>query len=356
MPTVTAIDGVRVFTGTGLTEPRRVCVEGTDIVSGGTPDSVVDGTGKVLLPGLIDAHMHTVRGRDDLEKLARWGVTTGLDMAAWPLPFVTDMRAQQGVAQILSATTPAVGPGGNHARMPGFPADGIVTSPREARAFVERRVADGADYIKIVTESAPPAGMDQETVNAIVDAAHGHGLLVVAHSITTGAFHVAVDAGVDISTHAPLDAVLDDDTVQRMRAAGTVSSPTLTMMRGIATARAAAGLRYEHARDTVTKFHEAGIRLLVGTDANSAPGVPFAPGHGESLHDELALMVDAGLTPVEALRGATELTARTFGLDDRGVIEPGRRADLLLVDGDPTTDITATRTIAGVWIAGERVR
>ncbi|MFC8231351.1 amidohydrolase family protein [Streptomyces sp. NPDC057287] len=355
MTVITAIDGVRVFTGDGLTEPKRVLVEGAEIVAGGTPDSVVDGTGKVLLPGLIDSHMH-VLGRGDLENLATWGVTTGMDMAAWPLSFVTEMRGQAGVAQAFSATTPAVGPGGNHARMPGFPEDGVVTDPREARAFVERRVADGADYIKVVTEAAPPEGMDQATVNAIVDVAHEHGLLVVAHSITTGAFHVAVEAGVDISTHAPLDAVLDDETVQRMRSAGMVSSPTLTMMRGIATNRAAAGLRYEYARDTVTKFHEAGIRLLVGTDANSAPGVPFAPQHGESLHDELELMVGAGLTAGEALRGATTLTARTFGLDDRGTIEPGRRADLLLVDGDPTTDISATRDIVGVWIAGERVR
>ncbi|UOZ04879.1 amidohydrolase family protein [Amycolatopsis sp. WQ 127309] len=356
MGTVTAIDGVRVFTGEGLTEPRRVYLKGTEISVEETPDVVVDGAGQVLLPGLIDSHVHTVLGRPDLQNLATWGVTTGMDMAAWPDSFVAEMRRQPGVAQIFSATTPAVGPGGNHAKMPGFPAEGIVTTPREAHAFVERRVADGADYIKIVTEAAPPEGMDQATVNAIVAAAHEHDLLVVAHSITTGAFHVAVEAGVDISTHAPLDAVLDDETVRRMRDFGMVCSPTLTMMRGVADLRGAAGLKYEYARDTVTKFHEAGIRLLVGTDANSAPGAPFGPEHGESMHDELGLMVEAGLTPVEVLRGATTLTARTFGLDDRGVIEPGKRADLLLIDGDPTQDISATRAITGVWIAGERIR
>ncbi|MFG2595731.1 amidohydrolase family protein [Streptomyces sp. NPDC048462] len=355
MAAVTVFEGVRVFTGKGLTEPRRVYVQGAEIAGEAPSDEVVDGAGRVLLPGLIDAHMH-VLGRADLENLARWGVTTGLDMAAWPQSFVAEMRDQKGVAQIFSATTPAVGAGGNHAKMPGFPADGIVTSPHEARVFVERRVADDADYIKIVTEAAPPAGMDQESVNAVVAAAHEHELLVVAHSITTGAFRVAVEAGVDISTHAPLDAVLDEETVQRMLSDGMISSPTLTMMRGIAEVRAAAGLSYEYARDTVTRFHQAGIRLLVGTDANSAPGVPFAPEHGSSLHDELELMVEAGLTPLEVLRAATSLTAETFGLGDRGVIEPGRRADLLLVDGDPTQDITATRNIAGVWIAGERVR
>ena len=67
-------------------------------------------------------------------------------------------------------------------------------------------------------------------------------------------------------------------------------------------------------------------------------------------------MVDAGLTPAEAVRGATSLAAAAFGLTDRGVIAPGRRADLVLVDGDPTRDISATRNIRGVWIGGGRVK
>ncbi|MFD4668134.1 amidohydrolase family protein [Lentzea sp. NPDC058450] len=301
-----------------------------------------------VLPGLIDAHVHT-SGRADLEKLAHWGVTTGLDMGSWPREFVDEMRGQKGVARIRSATIPAVGKGGHHAQMPGFPAEGIVTSPDEARAFVERRVADGADFIKIVTEAAPPEGMDQPTVNALVQAAHDHGLLVVAHSVTTGAFRVAVEARVDISTHAPLDAVLDDDTIAGMREIGMVSVPTLTMMEGTAKLLAGLGFRYEHARDTVTRLRDAGVEVLAGTDANSAPGAPFAPEHGESMHHELELLVAAGLTPAEALRAATELPARVFGLT-------GIEDDRVEVDGDPTVDITATRAITGVWIAGVRVR
>jgi hypothetical protein len=154
----------------------------------------------------------------------------------------------------------------------------------------------------------------------------------------------------------PIDAVLDDDAVQRMRDAGMVSVPTLTMMECVAQLRAAMGLRYEHARDTVTKFHQAGVPVLAGTEANSGTGVPASPRHGESMHHELELLVAAGLSPAEALRGATAAVAEIFGLRDRGVIAPGKRADLLLVDGDPTVDITATRNISAVWIAGERVK
>ena len=76
--------------------------------------------------------------------------------------------------------------------------------------------------------------------------------------------------------------------------------------------------------------------------------------HGSALHDELSRLVEAGLSPLEALRAATSVAAEVFGLDDRGVIAPGGRADLVLVDGDPTRDISAIRRICAVWIAGRR--
>ena len=93
-----------------------------------------------------------------------------------------------------------------------------------------------------------------------------------------------------------------------------------------------------NAMETVRRLHDAGIDLLAGTDAGN-PGTA----HGASLHGELALLVRAGLTPTEALRAATSRPASRFGLKDRGRIAPGLRADLLLVDGDPSKDIEATR-------------
>lgn len=97
------------------------------------------------------------------------------------------------------------------------------------------------------------------------------------------------------------------------------------------------------ARSLVT----AGATLLAGTDPSNGTVV-----HGATLHRELELLVQSGLTPVEALRAATGAPARIFRLNDRGRVVPGRRADLLLVRGDPTGDITATRDIVRVWRRG----
>jgi imidazolonepropionase-like amidohydrolase len=104
-----------------------------------------------------------------------------------------------------------------------------------------------------------------------------------------------------------------------------------------------------NAAQSAAALARAGVPLLAGTDCTS-----FGPVHGAGFHHELLMLTMAGLTPEQALTAATSLTARHFGLADRGRIAPGLRADLLLVDGDPTTDITATRAIADVWRGGVR--
>jgi imidazolonepropionase-like amidohydrolase len=236
----------------------------------------------------------------------------------------------------------------------------MVDGPAGAARFVTDRIAEGADYIKLIVDTPGP---DQAILDALVAASHRHGKLTVAHAASTAALDMALEAGVDLITHAPLDRPLTEPTAARVLAQKCVMIPTLTMMKGIvdrvAAAAAAqpegvpaAGPSYESARDSVAELHRAGAPILAGTDANAGPGIPFSPRHGESLHDELELLIDAGLSTVEALRAATVLPAQHFGLHDRGVIEPGRRADLVLIDGDPIADIRATRQIRRVWCAG----
>jgi imidazolonepropionase-like amidohydrolase len=236
----------------------------------------------------------------------------------------------------------------------GFPAEVLLSDPDQIDDWVAEHVRNGADYIKlIVEEPGKPGALDAQDIRRVVAAAHDRGLLTIAHATSVATTKLAIDNGVDFSTHAPLDEIIDDATVQRMRTENRAAIPTLTMMRGIATMRYgdAGDKHYANARDSVTALHRAGVPILLGTDAHPPFGPVTVP-HGESVHDELALLVEAGLTPLEALTAATSRTADHFGLTDRGRIAELKRADLILVDGDPTIDITATRAIRRIWING----
>lgn len=345
--TKTALTGVRVFDGARLTEPTTVVLDGPLIGADPVGAEALDCAGATLLPGLFDAHVHLLTP-DDLTGLAAHGVTTALDMACWPRERVDSFRGR--VPDIRSAGVPAIGPGGNHAKMPGMPAEAVLTAPGQAADFVARRVAEGADYVKVVVEGDLLA---QDTINAVVASAKAHGKLTVAHASSVDAYRRAVRAGADVLTHVPRDGVLDAETTTRMAEQGQVAVPTLTMMAALTTKIGADG--YTFSRDSVTVLYAAGVPILAGTDAFSAPMLPVPVVPGSSLHEELALLVAAGLSEVDALRAAAELPARHFGFPDRGAVREGLRADLVLVDGDPTRDIAATAKIRRVWAAGEAI-
>ncbi|GAA4784046.1 hypothetical protein GCM10023200_17000 [Actinomycetospora chlora] len=267
-------------------------------------------------------------------------------------------------------------------RMPG------LSGPEDAEQFVAERVREGSDYLKVFVENSADVDrpvLGPETVAAVCAAARAHGLLTVAHAPTRWAFRTAIDAGVDVLTHVPLDGPIDDD----VDPAGLVVCPTLAMMRARADVRStddlladtrllagldaevvaalragdrghlpvndAPGVSYDHAAGNVARLAEGGAVVLAGTDANDVPGHAAAVLHGASMHLELELLVRAGMTPRDVLRAATSVPTDVFGLPDRGRIAPGQRADLLLVAGDPLVDITATRDVRGVWRSGVRL-
>lgn len=359
-----AITNVKVFDGNTLSGERTVVIDQGIISAATTAERTIDGRHGTLLPGLIDSHVH-LRNVAELEQGTQWGCTTMLDMASQSMAVIDSLRHQHGLADIRSAGNPASAPGGMQTTRMGFPASSAVAGPSDASRFVAERVADGVDYIKVIVEDPArmgPAALDVATIAAIVEAAHQAGLKVIAHVTTLAAFTIGAEAGVDVLTHAPIDADVDDTLASSIAKRGIVSVPTLIMMRAVASiaarlpTHAGSSVDYAHARSIVTAFHRAGVPILAGTDANQGTASPAQIPHGKSLHEELALLVEAGLTPVEALRSATVVPAAYFGFTDRGVIEPGRRADLLLVEGDPTQDITATRAIRGVWVAGVQVR
>jgi imidazolonepropionase-like amidohydrolase len=344
-----ALTNVRVFDGRQLDPDSIVVISDGRIGTDPAGAQVIDCAGGVLLPGLIDAHVH-LDGPGRLTMLASYGVTTALDMASVPQETAA-LRGQAGQTDIRSAGIPAIAPGSLHSRFPGVGEPGLIAGPDEAKRFVADRVAQGSDYIKIVIGS-PFADHDQATIDALVAAAHEQGKLVVAHASSVAAVAKAQAAGADILTHVPLDQSLAPAAAAQAAAAGRVVVPTLTMMESIVASVAPPGADYANARASVMALHQAGVPILAGTDANDSPGTPSRVPHGASLHRELELLADAGLSTLEVLLAATALPARYFGLADRGTIEPGKRADLILIEEDPLRDIRATRSIRRVWCGG----
>lgn len=319
--------------------------------------AVVDGRGGFLLPGLIDVHVH-LGSREALESAARVGITTVVDLGTHPDETVDSLRALPTLPAILSAGPAASAPGSTQIAQMGFPDASGITGPDDAERFLDWRAGHRADLIKIIIEDpaateVPALGIP--TLRALVAGAHHRGLLTVAHVVTAAAFDRGLDAGVDILTHAPVDRVLAEGTVRRMRDQGTLAAPTLVMMDVMA--RKLLGDRAEDgfsaARESVRSLHAAGIPILAGTDANESPFAPVP--HGPSLHDEIGYLQQAGLTVADALRAATSATAAALQLGDRGRLEVGRRADLVLTDRDPLRDPSVLRGPSAVWIAGERV-
>ena len=345
-----------VFDGHALQEKATVTIENGLISSiNSSADTsnatIVDGRGQTLLPGLIDAHVHlnndTEKAAVLLSQLAKAGVTTALDMGHFSGAVRNSLTNYPGIAELYIAGNFATATGSLHSRMTKAT---LIDSPESAVQFVEDRVAEGADYIKIVADVPGPS---QEVIDTLVREARRHGKLTVAHAATLKAFPMAQKGKVDIITHVPMDLPLDEASVRLMKDEGRASVPTLVMAETVVNAKMFPGLIYETAKKSVAELHKAGVPIMAGTGANQTAMASVK--HGESLHQELKLLVDAGLSTEEALKSCTSLPAKWFRLENRGEIAVGKRADLVLVDGNPLEDITATGKVKRVWIAGKEV-
>ncbi|MCL7490364.1 amidohydrolase family protein [Streptomyces sp. MCA2] len=404
---VTAIAGARVFDGEKPLGVTTVLVEGGHIarIGGDAPAGaeIVDGSGATLLPGLIDAHVHT--SRDALALALRFGVTTELEMQGTN---TRDNRAHisedDAVADVRSSGFGITPPGGHPSELfpegfrPGPPPGAkpagepplmpFSTTPEEAVAFIPQLIERGSDYIKFMVDDGSVEGhpglpmLDQATLNAGVAEAKKHGMLTIAHALTVDATRMAIEAGIDGLAHLFMDQPHTDEIINLVKTAGVFVVPCVVLnasMMGITGSdladdprvatrldadwdkalRSAFGHypqgKIEDVLATVKALADAGVDLLAGTDV-SLP-LPFLGGlaHGASVHHELQYLVQAGLTPAQALRAATATTARRFALEDRGRIAEGMRADLLLIDGDPTSTISDTLNTRAIWRRGTRL-
>ncbi|GIF78007.1 amidohydrolase family protein [Asanoa siamensis] len=393
---ITAIVNGRVFDGIHVVDGRTVVVDGARIAD--LPKAApagthrVDAAGGTVLPGLIDAHVHTDLA--GLRQALRFGVTTQLDMnGRWTAEQRAEIDVDDDVADLRCAGFAVTAPGGHPAELfdagstsaapPGL---GVTSTPEAAR-LVAGLVAGGADYVKVMIEDGALLGrpglsvLADDVLRAAVRAAHAHGRLTVAHALTEQTARRALDAGVDGLAHVFIDRRVDHTVLASMLDSKAFAISTLAAARSIVglTARGFAaddrvtarlprraisalgqsintfpGGNAADALENVGTLHRAGIDVLAGTDASGVLLSGLA--NGASLHHELQLLVDAGLSPTAALRAATAVPARRFGLTDRGRIAPGLRADLVLVDGDPTTDITDTLSLRHVWRCGALLR
>lgn len=359
---VTLLASVRLVDLDGTAPSGRVDVEFDSVITairpaGPVPAGSVDGGGRFLLPGLIDTHIH-LGSRHALGAAARAGVTTLIDLGTYPDRLIAEQRREPGAPAIVSAGSAASAPGSSQIVRMGFPTESGVSDPEDADRYLAWRMDNGADVVKIIIEDPDATdvpALDVPTITALVDGAHERGLLTVAHVVTAAAFERGLDAGVDVLTHAPLDRPLPESTIRRMLEAGTFSSPTLIMMRTMARARLGdhAEPAFANALESVRRLHQAGVPIVAGTDANETP-IAAVP-HGASIHDEIALLQQVGMSGAEALRAATSGAAAAFRLTDRGHVDEGLRADLLLVERDPIADTAAARIPAAVWIGGSAV-
>lgn len=380
-------DGTRVLEGTDvLVHDGRIArvAKGVAVPAGA---GVIDATGKTLLPGLIDAHTHAYG--EALEQALMFGVTTELDQFT-DAGMAQAMRLQQKAgnvatrADLFSAGTLVTAPKG-HGTEYGMPIP-TISAPEEAQAFVDARIAEGSDWIKIVYDDGKTYGMDiptigKETMRAVVAAAHKRGKLAVVHIGTLAGARDAIDVGADGIVHLFVDKDPDPELGRFLAQHKAFAIPTLVVLKSITGVGGGATLvkdarldpyldvatranlqasfprqpgapevHYAAAEKSVRELLAANVPILAGSDAPN-PGTA----HGAALHRELELLVGAGLTPMQALSAATSVPAKAFRIADRGRIANGLRADLVLVDGDPTKDITTTRAIAGVWKGGVAV-
>ena len=385
------IRDVRVFDGEKTIPRTSVHVRDGLIldVGGSMPSGVksIAGGGKTLLPGLIDAHTHAYG--DALDRALVFGVTTELDMFTDHRMAATMRREQQQPdgalrrADLFSAGTLVTSPKGHGTeyavQIP------TLASANEAQAFVDARIAEGSDYIKIVYDDGASYGMQMPTIDravlaAAIVAARTRGKLAVIHIGSRQGAEDAIAAAASGLVHIFADAPADAGFVRQVVAARAFVTPTLSVTESTtgvasgqslvkdgrlssfitATERTSLEGRFPNrpgskqnlafALAATKMLFDAGVPILAGTDAPN-PGTA----HGLSIHRELELLVAAGLPTEAALRAASSVPARVYALKDRGRIAPGLRADLVLVNGDATTDITATRDIVSVWKRGVRL-
>jgi imidazolonepropionase-like amidohydrolase len=374
--------GVIDGTGTGLRDGEGVLIRAGRVVDVGTAANVapadavlVDAGTAVIVPGFIDSHTHvtirpgegnqhgqvvqppvwqTIRGVENLRRMLSSGVTTArimTEQADIDLEYRAAIDRGEVIGPRLRVSGPGLSPPGGH----GSSAGGVA-GVADLRDAVRERAGKGVDHIKIFATggvSSEASSLDDalysgEEISAIVDEAAAAGLRVSAHAIAGPGVDLSVASGVYSIEHG---SVLSDETAAEMALRGVwlvLTSAIAYHPAGIeqgdarsATIMAKLHEDRVHGRESARIAREAGVRIAVGTDSM----------HGLFGY-ELEWLVEQGWTPGEALTAATRSGAEVVGVGDAGTLEPGQRADLVLLRSDPLQDIRAVYDVASVYRDG----
>lgn len=416
-----AIRGVTLIDGSGgpPTLNATVVVAGDRIVligEGGTLQvsddaTVVDGRGKTLIPGMINLHGHVgmttglVQAQKNytrenvianLRTYASYGVTTTTSLGT-DLDPVIDVRDAinrgelRGVARVLTALQGFTSINGYPTQAPGVKGLALeVSSPGEARMQVDRLAASGAELVKMWVDSHHGnfKKLGPNTVRAIIDQAHRHGLVAAAHLYELADAKRLASAGLDIIAHSVRDRSVDRDLIRRLLARAVTYAPTLTreqstfvyadlpkwlddaffarsvspsVLQGLRTSmhdaqssdpeQAINRKNFRVAMRNLKRLADAGVKIGFATD--TGPPGRF-PGYFE--HWEAELMVQAGLTPMQVIVSFSKTASEALGIDgDFGTLAEGKVADMILLDGNPLGNIRNLREINTVYVGGQSV-
>jgi imidazolonepropionase-like amidohydrolase len=346
--------------------------------------TVLDVTGKFIVPGIINAHGHVgAKTEPQLRQYALYGVTSTTSMQTDP-DEVIQVREAQKRGELRGARVSTV--------KYRFAPDPEVVTPQQARAKVDEIVAGGADYIKVWVDSGfgTRAKLTPEFCAAVLEQARKHGKLTFGHAYELVDARMLVERGLNVLAHNVRDRQVDSEFISLLKQRNVTLIPTLVRdellyVYGDAPAwiddpfflkfvpperlavlktkirdeqvknpqRALIKAGFEMNRINLKKLSDGGVRIAFGTDSGGAADRFFIQGYSE--HREMELMVQSGLTPMQVIQSFSKGASEALGIDKEfGTLAKGKAADLLVLEKNPLENMANMRSIQTIYLGGKK--